>query len=142
MCHLHFELDIYDRYLDDTFIPWLHGIGNLLNFEQALDEHIKSIKPTDNHEYLDVQLSHQQAAFRSILRTVANRVRRNCTDDSEFVRAKSEYFSYLLRAGYNISFSTYDQREPGQSSLLILHLSKHVSLRLHPHTILLLVKYT
>ena len=34
---------------------------------------------------------------------MANRVRRNCTDDSEFVRAKSEYSNYLLRAGYNIS---------------------------------------
>ena len=48
-------------------------------------------KSTDNHEYLDVPSSHQQALFRSIPRTVANRVRRNCTDDSEFVRAKSEY---------------------------------------------------
>ena len=60
-------------------------------------------KPKDNHEYLDVQSSHQQAVFRSIPRTVANRVRRNCTDDSEFVRARSEYSNYLLRAGYNIS---------------------------------------
>ena len=34
---------------------------------------------------------------------MANRVRRNCTDDSEFVRARSEYSNYLLRAGYNIS---------------------------------------
>ena len=34
---------------------------------------------------------------------MANRVRRNCTNDSEFVRAKSKYFTYLLRAGYNIS---------------------------------------
>ena len=32
-----------------------------------------------------------------------NRVRRNCTDNSEFVRAKSGYSNYLLRAGYNIS---------------------------------------
>ena len=34
---------------------------------------------------------------------MANRVRRNFTDDSEFVRAKSEYSNYLSRAGYNIS---------------------------------------
>ena len=33
---------------------------------------------------------------------MANRVRRNSTDDSEFVRAKSEYSNYLLRTGYNI----------------------------------------
>ena len=58
---------------------------------------------TDNHEYSDVWSSHQQAVFRSIPRTVPNRVRRNCTDDSEFVRARSEYSNYLLRAGYNIS---------------------------------------
>ena len=124
------KLDIYGRYRDDTFITWLHGIDNLLNFKQALDEHIKSIypninftmvydykeiqfldltvyvqngfskttifsKPTDNHEYLDVRSSHQQAVFRSIPRTLADRVRRNCTDDSEFVRAKSEYSNYL-----------------------------------------------
>ena len=129
------KLDIYGRYRDDTFIPWLHGIYNLLNFKQALDERIKSTYPnisftmvydhkkiqflnlavyvengflktkifsnaTDNHDYLDVRWSHQQAVFRSIPRTVANRVRRNCTDDSEFVRARSEYPTYLLRAGY------------------------------------------
>ena len=34
---------------------------------------------------------------------MANRVRRNCADDSEFVRTGSEYSNYLLRAGYNIS---------------------------------------
>ena len=56
-------------------------------------------KLTDNHEYLDARSSHQQAVFRSIPITVANRVRRNCTNDSEFVRAKSEYSNYLLRAG-------------------------------------------
>ena len=60
-------------------------------------------KSTDNHEYLDVRSSHQQAVFRFITRTVVNRVRRNCTDDSEFVRARSEYSNYLLRADYNIS---------------------------------------
>ena len=133
------KLNIYNRYRDDTFIPWLHGIDNLLNFIQALDEHIKSIypninfimiynykaihfldltvyvknrflkteifsKPTGKHEYLDVRLSsHQEVVFRSIPRTVANRVRRNCTDNSKFVRAKSEYSYYLLRDGYNTS---------------------------------------
>ena len=124
--------------VDNTFIPFLHGIDNLLNFKQALDEHIKSIypninfamvydskeiqfldltvyegngflktkvfsKPTDNHEYLHVRSSHQQAVFRSIQRTMDNGVRRNCTNDSEIVRSKSEHSNYLLRAGYNIS---------------------------------------
>ena len=60
-------------------------------------------RPTDNHEYLDVRSLHQQTVFRSIPRTVANSVRRNCTDDSEFVRARSKYSNYLLRVGYNIS---------------------------------------
>ena len=60
-------------------------------------------EPTDNHDYLDVRSSHQQAVVRSIPRTVASRVRGNCTDDREFVRAKSEYSKHLLRAGYNIS---------------------------------------
>ena len=50
-------------------------------------------------------VSHQEAVFRSIPRTVANRVRRSCTDDSEFVRTKSEYSNYLLSAGYDISSS-------------------------------------
>ena len=42
------KLDIYGIYRDDTFIPWLHGIDNLLNSKQALDEHIKSIYPNIN----------------------------------------------------------------------------------------------
>ena len=42
------KLDIYGRYLDDTFIPWLQGVDNLLNFKQALDEHIRSIYPNIN----------------------------------------------------------------------------------------------
>ena len=41
--------------------------------------------------------SHQEAVLSSIPRTVANRVRRNCADDSEFVRAKLEYTNYLFR---------------------------------------------
>ena len=36
------------EYCDDTFIPWLHGMDNFLNFRQALDEHIKSIYPNIN----------------------------------------------------------------------------------------------
>ena len=60
-------------------------------------------KPKDNHEYLDAQSSYEQAVFRSFPRTVANRVTRNCTNDTEFVRAKSEYSNHLVRAGYNIS---------------------------------------
>ena len=40
--------------------------------------------------------------FRSIPRTLANRVRRNCRDDSEFVRDRSEHSNYLLRSGCSI----------------------------------------
>ena len=39
------KLDIFGRYRDDTFIPWLHGIDNLLIFKKALDEHIGSVYP-------------------------------------------------------------------------------------------------
>ena len=53
------KLDIYGRYRDDTCIPWLHGIDNLLNFKQALDEHIKSIYPNINftmvYDYKEIQ---------------------------------------------------------------------------------------
>ena len=42
------RLDICGRYRDDTFIPWLHGVDNLLNFKQTLDEHIRSIYPNIN----------------------------------------------------------------------------------------------
>ena len=38
--------------------------------------------------------------FRSIPTTVANRIRRNCTDDSEFTKSRSEYSAYLANAGY------------------------------------------
>ena len=27
-----FKLDIYGRYCDDTFIPWLHGIDIFIDF--------------------------------------------------------------------------------------------------------------
>ena len=53
------KLDIYGRYCDDTFIPWLHGIDTLLNFKQALDNHIKSIYPNINfnmiYDYQEIQ---------------------------------------------------------------------------------------
>ena len=42
------KLDIHGRYRDDTFIPWLQGVDNSLNFKQALDEHIRSIYPNIN----------------------------------------------------------------------------------------------
>ena len=41
---------------------------------------------TDNQEYFDARSSHQKAIFRCIPKTVANRVRRNCANDSEFVK--------------------------------------------------------
>ena len=53
------KLDIYGRYCDDTLIPCLHGIDSLLNFKQALDEHIKSIYPNINftmvYDYKEIQ---------------------------------------------------------------------------------------
>ena len=83
---------------------------------------------------------------------MASRVRRNCTDDSEFVRAKSEYSNYLLRAGYNISSpdNAFQNVQPLSQDTLVCKtkenqvnvantLSRNV---LHPHTILLSVKYT
>ena len=54
------KLDIYGRYHDDTFTPWLHGIDNLLNFKQALDEHIKSIYPNIN---LTMVYDHKEIQF-------------------------------------------------------------------------------
>ena len=57
-------------------------------------------KPKDNHGYLNVRSWHQDSAFRSIPTTVANRIRRNCTDDSEFTNSRSEYSGPLTNAGY------------------------------------------
>ena len=37
------KLDIYGTYRDDTFIPWLHGIDNLLVFKQALEMNISDL---------------------------------------------------------------------------------------------------
>ena len=56
-------------------------------------------KPTDNHEYLNVRAWHQDSVFRSIPTTIANRIERNCTDDSEFTKSRSEYSGYLTNAG-------------------------------------------
>ena len=57
-------------------------------------------KPTDNHEYLNVRSWQEDSVFRSIPTTVANRIRRNCTDDSEFTKSPSECSGYLTNAGY------------------------------------------
>ena len=67
------KLDIYGRYRDDTFIPWLHGIDNLLNFKQALDEHIKYIYPNINFtmvygykeiQFLDLTLIRRERFYK------------------------------------------------------------------------------
>ena len=34
------------EYGDDTFIPWSHGLDNLMTFKQALDDFIADIYPT------------------------------------------------------------------------------------------------
>ena len=60
-------------------------------------------KPKDNHEYLNVRSWHQDSVFRSIPTTVANRIRRHCTDDGEFTKSRSEYSGYLTNAGYKTS---------------------------------------
>ena len=39
-------LQEYGRYRDDTFIPWSHGLDNLMIFKQALDDFIADIYPT------------------------------------------------------------------------------------------------
>ena len=57
-------------------------------------------KPTDNHEHLNVRCWHQDSVFRSFPTTVANRIRRNCTNDSEFTKSRSEYSGYLTNADY------------------------------------------
>ena len=46
-------------------------------------------KQMDNHEYLNVHSWHQDLVFRSVPTTIANRIRRNCTDDREFTKSQS-----------------------------------------------------
>ena len=54
------ELNIYGRHRDDTFIPWLPGIDDLLIFKQTLDEHIRFIHPNINfiliYDHKEIQL--------------------------------------------------------------------------------------
>ena len=87
---------------------------------------------------------------------MANRVRRNCTDDSECVRARSEYSKYLLRAGYYISgIDNAFQNVQLTSQEILVGTTKENQVKLanapskqkyitsfHPHIVLLLVKYT
>ena len=51
--------------------------------------------------------------FRSIPTTVANRIRRNCTDNSDFTKSRSEYSGYLTIAGYKTASidKTFDDVE-------------------------------
>ena len=73
---------------------------------------------TDNHEYLNVRSWHHDSMFRSISATVG----RNCTDDSEFTKPRSEYSGYKTASINNVEHNTLRVRLASSDSLNRLYL--------------------
>ena len=87
------KLDIYSRYRDDTFIPWLHVVDNLLNFKQALDERIKSIYKNINFAMV---YDHKEIQFLDFTSYVENgflktKFSSRPTDNHEYLDVRSSH---------------------------------------------------
>ena len=94
------KLDIYGRYRDDTFIPWLQGMDNLLSFKQALDEHIKSIYTNINftmvYDYKEIQFSELTVyAENGFLKTKMFSLP---TDNHEYLDVRSSHQREVFRS--------------------------------------------
>ncbi|XP_028410255.1 uncharacterized protein LOC114532856 [Dendronephthya gigantea] len=58
-------------------------------------------KPTDAHLYLSAQSSHPKSQIRGIAKGVALRLRRICSEDSDFLAISKIYAKYLIDCGHN-----------------------------------------
>ena len=58
------------------------------------------VKPTDSHSYLDFSSCHPQNIKSSIPYSQFLRMRRNCTDWTEFIKHPVQLNSYLSLRGY------------------------------------------
>ena len=58
------------------------------------------IKPTDTHSYLDYKSCHPQNNKSSIPYSQFLRIRRNCTEWTEFIRHSIKLYIYFSQCGY------------------------------------------
>ena len=58
-------------------------------------------KPTDSHVYLNARSSHPKSQIRAIAKGVALRLRRICSEDSDFYVKSKVYAQYLIDCGHN-----------------------------------------
>ena len=58
------------------------------------------IKPTDSHSYLEYSSCHPQTVKSGIPYSQFLRIRRNCTEWTEFVKFSLQLFMYFLNRGY------------------------------------------
>ena len=70
------------------------NIDRTLNFDLF-------IKPTFTGSYLNINSNHPNHIFRGIIISLISRIRRNCTDDSNFYLHSSNLLRYLLKKGFS-----------------------------------------
>jgi hypothetical protein len=58
-------------------------------------------KPTDAHVYLNAKSSNPRSQIRGIAKGVALRLRRICSEDSDFHEKSKIYAQYLINCGHN-----------------------------------------
>lgn len=61
-------------------------------------------KPTDTHVYLNAMSSHPKSQIRGIAKGVALRLRRICSEDSDFHAKSKIYAQYLIDCGHNSAY--------------------------------------
>ena len=97
-------LNTFDPYLQFTMDMGgksLHFLDLLITrVNNKLETTIYS-KPTDSHVYLNARSSHPKSQIRAIAKSVALRLRRICSEDSDFYVKSKVYAQYLIDCGHN-----------------------------------------
>ena len=63
------------------------------------------VKPFDSHSYLDFSSCHPQTIKSSIPYSQFLRIRRNCTELTEFIKHSVRLHSYLILRGYPLNLT-------------------------------------
>ena len=115
---------VWMRYIDDIFFIWQHDEKSLHDFIKFCDNYSASkkmkskirfetntstesgiktslyTKPTDAHLYLNAKSSHPRHVIKNLPKGQFIRVRRICSEDSDFDRCASQMKKYFLLRGY------------------------------------------
>ena len=79
----------------------LHFLDLLITIVNNTLETTIYSKPTDSHVYLNAISSHPKSQIRAIAKSVALRLRRICSEDSDFYVKSKVYAQYLIDCGHN-----------------------------------------